>query len=39
MKEITVDEVFNAVMMLLTAEGVLPSSCCKKEWVEVAGGT
>lgn len=39
MKEITVDEVFNAVMMLLTATGVLPSSCCKREWIEVAGAS
>jgi ADP-heptose:LPS heptosyltransferase len=37
MKEITVDEVFNAVMILLTAEGVLPSTCCKRDWVETAG--
>ncbi len=36
MKEITVDEVFNAAMMLLTATGALPSSCCKKDWIEVA---
>jgi ADP-heptose:LPS heptosyltransferase len=36
MKEITVDEVFNAVMMLLTATGALPSPCCKKDWIEVA---
>jgi ADP-heptose:LPS heptosyltransferase len=37
MKEITVDEVFNAVMVLLTATGALPASCCKKGWIEVAG--
>lgn len=37
MEEITVDEVFNAAMMLLTATGALPSSCCKKDWIEVAG--
>ena len=36
MKEITVDEVFNAAMMLLTATGALPSSCCKKDWIEVS---
>jgi ADP-heptose:LPS heptosyltransferase len=36
MQEITVDEVFNAVMMQLTAGRVVPSACCKKEWVEVA---
>ncbi|HEY3309397.1 MAG TPA: glycosyltransferase family 9 protein [Desulfuromonadaceae bacterium] len=34
MKEITVDEVFNAVMMLLTTTNVLPSLCCKKDWIE-----
>jgi ADP-heptose:LPS heptosyltransferase len=37
MAEITPDEVFNATMMLLTATGALPSSCCKREWIEVAG--
>lgn len=36
MLDITVDEVVNAVMMLLTAEGITPSRCCKREWVEVA---
>jgi len=36
MREITVDDVFNAVMMQLTSGGVLPSACCKKEWIEVA---
>jgi ADP-heptose:LPS heptosyltransferase len=36
MKEISVDEVFNAVAVLLTSTGILPSSCCKRDWVEVA---
>ncbi|HEY4744517.1 MAG TPA: glycosyltransferase family 9 protein, partial [Desulfuromonadaceae bacterium] len=39
MKEITVDEVFNAVMMLLTATGALPSSCCTRDWIGVAGAS
>jgi lipopolysaccharide heptosyltransferase II len=37
MNDITVDEVFNAVTVLLTATGGLPSACCKKEWIERAG--
>ncbi len=36
MGEITVDEVFNAVMMLLTAANTLPSPCCKRDWIEIA---
>lgn len=36
MKKIGVDEVFNAVAVLLTATGVFPSSCCKRDWIEVA---
>lgn len=39
MGEITVDEIFNAVMMLLTATDALPSLCCKKDWIEVAGSS
>jgi ADP-heptose:LPS heptosyltransferase len=35
MRDITVEEVANSVMMLLTAEGVTPSRCCKREWIEV----
>ena len=35
MRDITVDEVFNAVTVLLTATGGLPSSCCKKDWIEI----
>lgn len=34
MKEITVDEVFNAVSMLLTSVGAMPSRCCKRDWIE-----
>ncbi|WP_240732221.1 glycosyltransferase family 9 protein [Geobacter sp. FeAm09] len=37
MADITVDEVGNAVTVLLTATGGLPSFCCKKEWLEGAG--
>ena len=37
MQEITVDEVFNAVTILLTATGTLSSSCCKKGGLEIAG--
>lgn len=35
LKDITVEEVTDAVMMLLTAEGVTPSRCCKRDWIEV----
>lgn len=35
MRTITPDEVANAVTMLLTAEGVTPSRCCKRDWIEV----
>lgn len=37
MAEISADEVFNAAMMLLTAEKVVSSACCKKDWIEVSG--
>ncbi len=36
MKEITVDEVFNAVTVLLTSTGSIHSRCCKREWIETA---
>lgn len=36
MGEISVDEVFNAVMMLLTAANALPSPCCKRDRIEIA---
>jgi ADP-heptose:LPS heptosyltransferase len=36
MSDITVDEVFNAVTVLLTAAGGLPTACCKKAWIERA---
>jgi ADP-heptose:LPS heptosyltransferase len=39
MGDITVDEVFNAVTVLLTATGGLPSSCCKEDWIAVAGSS
>ncbi|OGT99078.1 MAG: heptosyltransferase [Geobacteraceae bacterium GWC2_48_7] len=35
MKEIDVEEVFNAVTMLLTSTRVMASLCCKREWIEV----
>lgn len=34
MRDITVDEVFNAVTMLLTSTGALSSRCCKRDWIE-----
>lgn len=34
MQEITVDEVVNAVTMLLTSLGAMPSQCCKRNWIE-----
>ncbi|MGB9081174.1 MAG: glycosyltransferase family 9 protein [Desulfuromonadaceae bacterium] len=34
MREITVDEVVNAVTMLLTSLGAMPSRCCKQDWIE-----
>lgn len=37
MNDITTDEVFNAVTILLTATGGLPSACCKREWIERPG--
>jgi ADP-heptose:LPS heptosyltransferase len=36
MKEISVDEVFNAATVLLTATGTLQSRCCKRDWIETA---
>ena len=36
MREISVDEVANAVTMLLTSVGAMPSFCCKRDWVEIA---
>lgn len=35
MRDITVDEVVNAVTMLLTSVGATPSRCCKRDWIEV----
>lgn len=34
MREITVDEVFNAVTILLTSLGTMSSMCCKRDWIE-----
>jgi len=34
MRDITVDEVANAVSMLLTSLGAMPSRCCKRDWIE-----
>lgn len=35
MRDITVDEVFNSVTMLLTSIGSMPSQCCKRDWIEI----
>jgi lipopolysaccharide heptosyltransferase II len=35
MSDITVDEVVNAVTMLLTSLGSMPSRCCKRDWIEM----
>lgn len=34
--DINVDEVVNAVTMLLTSVGAMPSKCCKRDWIETA---
>jgi ADP-heptose:LPS heptosyltransferase len=34
MRDINVDEVVNAVIMLLTSLGAMPSKFCKRDWVE-----
>ena len=34
MRDITVDEVVNAVTMLLTSVGAMPSGCSKRDWIE-----
>jgi len=36
MQDISVDEVVNAVTMLLTSVSAMPSSCCKRDWIETA---
>lgn len=36
MSDISVDEVVNAVTMLLTSVGAMPSQCCKRDWIETA---
>jgi ADP-heptose:LPS heptosyltransferase len=36
MRDITVDEVVNAVTMLLTSLGAMASRCCKRDWIETA---
>jgi ADP-heptose:LPS heptosyltransferase len=36
LRDITVDEVVNAVTMLLTSVGVMTSRCCKRDWIETA---
>lgn len=35
MQSITADEVANAVTMLLTSVGVMPSCCDKRKWIEI----
>lgn len=36
MRDISVDEVVNAVTMMLTSVGAMPSRCCKRDWIETA---
>jgi ADP-heptose:LPS heptosyltransferase len=36
MRDISADEVINAVTMLLTSTGAMPSGCCKRDWIETA---
>ncbi len=36
MRDISADEVVNAVTILLTTVGAMPSHCCKRDWIEVA---
>ncbi len=36
MRDISVDEVVNAVTMLLTSVGAMPSHCCKRDWIETS---
>lgn len=36
MQNITVDDVVTAVTVLLTSIGAMPSSCCKRDWIEIA---
>ncbi|MBK5276979.1 MAG: glycosyltransferase family 9 protein [Desulfuromonadales bacterium] len=36
LRDISVDEVVNAVTMLLTSLGTIPSRCCKRDWIEMA---
>jgi ADP-heptose:LPS heptosyltransferase len=35
MREISVDEVANAITMLLTSVNAMPSRCCKRDWIEI----
>lgn len=35
MKEISVEETVNAITILLTSVGAMPSLCCKRDWVEI----
>ncbi len=35
MRDISVDEVVNAVTMLLTSVGAISSRCCKRDWIEI----
>lgn len=36
MRDITVDEVVNAVTVLLTSVGAIPSNCCKRCWIKTS---
>lgn len=34
LRDIGVDEVVNAVTMVITSVGAMPSKCCKRDWIE-----
>lgn len=36
MRDIAANEVVNAVTMLLTSLDAMPSTCCKRDWIEIA---
>jgi len=38
MRDITVDEVFNAITMQLTSSGAIGSFCCKRDWIKIDAG-
>ena len=38
MRDISVDEVFNAITMQLTSSGAIGSFCCKRDWIKIDAG-